>query len=146
MVPNLLPLVVLAAVMAILGVPLKPSTILVFSIAFGIAVDDSIHLMSRFQLCRSRGGSLEHSVRQAITETGPALVMSTIVVGAGFSLLMLSQFEILYLLGLLTAVTALSALAADLLLFPALVQRLPQAHGRPSNALAAPQAVLYLRE
>jgi predicted RND superfamily exporter protein len=133
MVPNLLPLVVLAAVMALLGVPLKPSTILVFSIAFGIAVDDSIHLMSRFQQLLAHDRSLDQALHEAVSETGPALVMSTLVVSAGFSLLLLSQFELLYLLGLLTAVTAVSALAADLLLFPALVQRLALPAARPAT-------------
>lgn len=121
MVPNVFPLVTLAGVMALLGVALKPSTILVFSIAFGIAVDDSIHLMSRFNQLVARGRLKGRALRGALRETGSALVMSTIVVTAGFSLLMLSRFEVLYLLGLLTATTALAALAADLLLFPALI-------------------------
>ncbi|MCG6989424.1 MAG: MMPL family transporter, partial [Gemmatimonadetes bacterium] len=121
MVPNVFPLVTLAGVMALLGVTLKPSTILVFSIAFGIAVDDSIHLMSRFNQLVARGRLKGRALRAALRETGSALVMSTIVVTAGFSLLMLSRFEVLYLLGLLTATTALAALAADLLLFPALI-------------------------
>lgn len=121
MVPNLFPLVTLAGVMALLGVSLKPSTILVFSIAFGIAVDDSIHLMSRFNQLVARGRMKGRALRGALRETGSALVMSTVVVTAGFSLLMLSRFEILFLLGLLTATTALAALAADLLMFPALI-------------------------
>lgn len=119
MVPNLFPLVTLAGVMALLGVSLKPSTILVFSIAFGIAVDDSIHLMSRFNQLVARGRMKGRALRGALRETGSALVMSTVVVTAGFSLLM--RFEILFLLGLLTATTALAALAADLLMFPALI-------------------------
>jgi hypothetical protein len=121
MVPNLFPLVTLAGAMALLGVPLKPSTILVFSIAFGIAVDDSIHLMSRYTQLMAGGRRSGRALRGALRETGPALVMSTVVVSAGFSLLLLSHFELLYLLGLLTALTAISALAADLLVFPALV-------------------------
>lgn len=124
MVPNVYPLVVLAGVMALLGVALKPSTILVFSIAFGIAVDDSIHLMSRFRHLLSRGEAPRSALDGALEDTGPALVMSTLVVAAGFSLLLFSRFELLYLLGLLTAVTAVSALAADLLIFPALLQRM----------------------
>jgi predicted RND superfamily exporter protein len=124
MVPNLFPLVVLAGVMALLRVPLKPSTILVFSIAFGIAVDDSIHLMSAFTHGLSRDLPPRRALRAAIRETGPALVMSTFVVSAGFSLLLFSRFELLYLLGLLTAVTAVAALAADLLLFPAIIERM----------------------
>jgi hypothetical protein len=123
MVPNLFPLLALAGVMGLLGVPLKPSTILVFSIAFGIAVDDSIHLMSRYSHLLSLGRAPGRALRGALRETGSALVMSSVVVSGGFSLLLFSRFELLFLLGLLTAVTAVSALAADLLLFPALIAR-----------------------
>jgi predicted RND superfamily exporter protein len=123
MVPNVFPLVVLAGAMAVLGVPLKPSTILVFSIAFGIVVDDSIHLMSRYTHLRAQGRSDGRALRGALRQTGPALVLSTVVVSTGFSLLMLSRFELLFLLGLLTAITALTALAVDMLALPALLLR-----------------------
>lgn len=135
MVPNVFPLVVLSGVMALLGVALKPSTILVFSIAFGIAVDDSIHLMTRFRHLLSQGATDRSALDGALGETGPALVMSTVVVAAGFSLLLLSQFELLYLLGLLTAVTAVSALAADLLIFPALIEAYAHCGGLWSSRL-----------
>ncbi len=123
MIPNVFPLVVLAGAMAVLGVPLKPSTILVFSIAFGIVVDDSIHLMSRYTHLLRQGLPTRRALRGALRQTGPALVISTIVVSAGFSLLMLSRFELLFLLGLLTAITAVTALAVDLLALPALLVR-----------------------
>jgi predicted RND superfamily exporter protein len=121
MIPNFFPLVVLLGVMAVAGVPLKPSTILVFSIAFGIAVDDSIHFMGRFThlLASEFGGN--RAIRGALRDTGPALVMSTVVVTGGFSLLLISRFELLFLVGLLTATTAITALLADLFLFPALL-------------------------
>jgi predicted RND superfamily exporter protein len=123
MIPNVFPLLVLLGVMALAGVALKPSTILIFSIAFGIAVDDSIHLMGRFQhLHRSRGWAPRRALRGAIRDTGPALVLSTLVVGGGFLLLLVSQFQVLFLVGLLTAVTAATALVADLFLLPALLQ------------------------
>jgi predicted RND superfamily exporter protein len=125
LVPNLFPLVALVGVMALLGVALKPSSILVFSIAFGIAVDDSIHLMGRFTHLVRKGFGTGSAVRTAVRETGAALVMSTIVVSSGFALLLASRFELLYLVGLLTAVTALTALLADLVLFPALLRMAP---------------------
>jgi predicted RND superfamily exporter protein len=123
MVPNVFPLLVLVGVMALAGVALKPSTILVFSIAFGIAVDDSIHLMGRFQhLLQGRGWTPQRALRGAIRDTGPALVLSTLVVSGGFLLLLASQFQVLFLVGLLTALTAFTALVADLFLLPALLQ------------------------
>jgi len=116
-------LLVLVGVMALAGVALKPSTILVFSIAFGIAVDDSIHLMGRFQhLLQGRGWTPQRALRGAIRDTGPALVLSTLVVSGGFLLLLASQFQVLFLVGLLTALTAFTALVADLFLLPALLQ------------------------
>lgn len=121
LVPNLFPLVVLVGVMGALDIPLKPSSILVFSIAFGIAVDDSIHLMGRFRHLMGRGWDRRRAIRRALCETGPALVMSTVVVSAGFGLLLMSRFELLHLVGLLTATTAVAALAADLFVFPALL-------------------------
>ena len=125
LLPNVFPLLVLVGVMAALDVPLKPSSILVFSIAFGIAVDDSIHLMGRFGHLLGRHGRWGRAVRGALRDTGPALVMSTVVVCGGFSLLLLSRFELLQLVGLLTAATAAAALAADLFLFPALLGLVP---------------------
>ena len=122
MIPNVFPLVVLLGVMVLAGVPLKPSTILVFSIAFGIAVDDSIHMMGRFTHLLACGFGRRRAVRGALRDTGPALVMSTLVVTAGFSLLLISRFELLFLVGLLTATTAVTALVADLFLFPALLE------------------------
>jgi predicted RND superfamily exporter protein len=135
LVPNVFPLVVLAGAMVALGVSLKPSSILVFSIAFGIAVDDSIHLMGRFGHLLARGHSRERALRRALRDTGPALVMSTVVVSAGFSLLLLSRFQLLHLVGLLTATTAMAALVADLFLFPALLRMVP-----PRQSLEAPAA------
>ena len=123
MIPNVFPLLVLLGVMVLAGVPLKPSTILVFSIAFGIAVDDSIHMMGRFTHLLARGLGRRRAIRGALRDTGPALVMSTLVVTAGFSLLLISRFELLFLVGLLTATTAVTALVADLFLFPALLER-----------------------
>jgi len=122
LVPNVFPLVAIVGVMAALGVALKPSSILVFSIAFGIAVDDSIHLMARFRGLVNAGLDRRRAVTEALRETGSALVMSTLVVSAGFALLLASRFELLFLVGLLTAVTALTALLADLFLFPALLR------------------------
>lgn len=137
LVPNVFPLVVLPGVMAALGVALKPSSILVFSIAFGIAVDDSIHLMGRYTHLLRRGVPKRSAIRRALRDTGPALVMSTVVVSAGFALLLVSRFELLYLVGLLTAITAVAALSADLVLFPALLR----AASGPVRPRASPSPV-----
>jgi predicted RND superfamily exporter protein len=121
LVPNLFPLVVLLGAMKLGGFDLKPSTILVFSIAFGLAVDDTIHLLGRFRRAIRQGFPLEAALHQSITETGPAILKTTIVVASGFSLLMFAEFEVMFLVGLMTAVSAVTAVAADLFLFPSFI-------------------------
>ncbi len=121
LVPNFFPLLVLLAAMKLLGFALKPSTILVCSIAFGLAVDSTIHVLGRFRQTIAGGLELRAALERSVRDTGPAIVMTTVVVSAGFSLLMASRFEVLFLVGLMTVVSAIAAAAADLFLFPALI-------------------------
>ncbi len=121
LVPNFFPLLTLLAVMKLAGFALKPSTILVCSIAFGLAVDSTIHVLGRFRQVIGAGWSLRTALERSVRDTGPAIVMTTVVVSAGFSLLMASRFEVLFLVGLMTVVSAVAAVAADLYLFPALI-------------------------
>ncbi|HSG82167.1 MAG TPA: MMPL family transporter [Gemmatimonadota bacterium] len=118
LIPNFFPLLVLLAAMKLAGFALKPSTILVCSIAFGLAVDDSIHLLGRFRRAVWQGLDVGEAVQRAVREAGPAIIMTTTVVCAGFSLLMGSRFEVLFLVGLMTVISALAALAADLFALP----------------------------
>ncbi len=124
LIPNLFPLLVLLAVMRIAGFALKPSTVLVCSIAFGLAVDDTIHVLGRFRNALGVGMNRAAAIERSVRETGPAILMTTTVVCAGFSVLMASRFEVLFLVGMMTVVSAISAVAADLLVFPALVTSL----------------------
>ena len=121
LIPNLFPLLVLLGVMKVFGFDLKPSTILVFSIAFGIAVDDTIHFLGRFRAAVRQGVQLEVALAESLRETGRAILMTSLVVSAGFALLMASRFEVLFLVGFMTMVSALSAVAADLFVFPSIV-------------------------
>jgi hypothetical protein len=121
LIPNLFPLLVLLGFMAVFSFDVKPSTILVFSIAFGIAVDDSIHLLGRIRDRLGRGYRMREAVQASLRDGGPAIVIATLVVGSGFSLLIGSQFEVLVLVGLMTAVSAVAALFADLYALPAIL-------------------------
>lgn len=121
MLPNLFPLAMLLGAMRLGGFAVKPSTILVFSVAFGIAVDNSIHLLGRFLSARQRTPWIEAALVDALQVAGPALVMNTVVVVAGFAVLMASHFQVLFLIGLMTAVSAVAALAANLFVFPAIL-------------------------
>lgn len=121
-VPNLVPLAMLLGLMRLGGFDLKPSTIIVFAIGFGIVADDTIHFLGALAENLRSSLGVDSALASTVREVGPALVTVTVVVMAGFSVLMLSRFQVLFLIGFLTAVSALFALAADLIGFPALLR------------------------
>ena len=121
-VPNLVPLVLLLGLMGLGGFDLKPSNILVFAIAFGIVADDTIHFLGALARNLRSSNQINAVLAQTIREVGPALVLVTVVVVAGFSTLMASRFQALFLIGFLTASAAVLALLADLVGFPALLR------------------------
>ena len=120
--PNLLPLLITAGAMGYLGVPIKPSTILVFSIAFGISVDDTIHFLAKYRqeliACR---WSVKKSVFAALRETGISMFYTSIVLFFGFSVFTTSNFGGTVALGALVSGTLLLAMMANLLLLPVLL-------------------------
>ena len=122
LLPNLFPLALLLGVMRLGGFDLKPSTAIVFSIAFGIVADDTIHFLGALASYRRRSLDLKTQLVEAVREVGPALILSTVVVCAGFSALAASRFQALLLIGLLTSASALFAVGADLIGFPALLR------------------------
>ena len=93
----------------------------VATITLGIIVDDTIHFLSRYQRGRSEGMSAEGAVDSAFTRVGPALILTTVVIALGFSVLGFSQFDVNKTIGLLATVTVIIALAFDLLVLPALL-------------------------
>lgn len=121
-VPNLVPLVLLLGLMAFGGFDLKPSNILVFAIAFGIVADDTIHFLGALARNLRSSDQIQAVLAQTVQEVGPALILVTLVVIAGFSALMASRFQALFLIGFLTASAAVLALLADLVGFPALLR------------------------
>ena len=122
LVPNVFPLVVLMAAMKVLGVDLKPSTILVFSIAFGLAVDDTLHFLSKLRDHLAAKQSVRNAVEHTLRETGPPILMTSLAMAAGFSLLLMSQFQVLVLVGTMTAVSVAAAVFADLFALPSLIE------------------------
>lgn len=122
LIPNLLPLIITAGVMGFTGIPLKPSTILVFSIAFGISVDDTIHFLAKYrQELISNGWKINKAVFAALRETGISMFYTSIVLFFGFSVFMTSNFGGTQALGGLVAVTLLMAMLANLILLPSLL-------------------------
>lgn len=122
LIPNLLPLLVTAGLMGFLGVPIKPSTILVFSIAFGISVDDTIHFLAKYrQELKANNWKIKRSVYAALRETGVSMFYTSIVLFFGFSVFMISSFGGTVALGGLVSATLLFAMLSNLLLLPALL-------------------------
>lgn len=121
LVPNLVPLVIMAGFMGLFGIELKSSTAIFFSIAFGIATDDTIHFISRFRLELKQGYSPLRAFRQTYFETGKAVFLTTMILLGGFASLITSDFQSIYLFGLLTAITLVVALLAEIFLLPVLL-------------------------
>ena len=122
LIPNLLPLLITAGLMGYLGVPIKPSTILVFSIAFGISVDDTIHFLAKYrQELKANNWKIRKSVFNALRETGVSMFYTSIVLFFGFSVFMISSFGGTVALGGLVSATLLFAMLSNLLLLPALL-------------------------
>ncbi|MGF1558151.1 MAG: RND family transporter [Flavobacteriaceae bacterium] len=122
LIPNLLPLIITAGVMGFVGVPIKPSTILVFSIAFGISVDDTIHFLAKYrQELMANKWRIQKSVYAALRETGVSMFYTSIVLFFGFSVFTISSFGGTVALGALVSATLLFAMLANLILLPSLL-------------------------
>jgi predicted RND superfamily exporter protein len=122
LIPNLIPLLLTGAIMGYFGIALKPSTILVFSIAFGISVDDTIHFLAKYrQELIANNWHIKKSVLAALKETGVSMFYTSVVLFFGFFIFMASDFGGTVALGLLVSITLLLAMLANLLLLPALL-------------------------
>mgnify|MGYP001259964556 FL=1 len=122
LVPNILPLLFTAGVMGFLNIPIKPSTILVFSIAFGISVDDTIHFLVKYrQELIANNWKIRKSVFSSLRETGISMFYTSIVLFFGFSVFMTSSYGGTIALGGLVSTTLLFAMLANLVLLPSLL-------------------------
>jgi predicted RND superfamily exporter protein len=122
LIPNMLPLLLTAGVMGYLGIPLKPSTVLVFSVAFGISVDDTIHFLAKYrQELTSTNWNVRKSVYVAIRETGLSMFYTSIVLFFGFLVFTVSDFGGTIALGGLVSGTLLVAMLTNLVLLPSLL-------------------------
>ena len=122
LVPNILPLLFTAGVMGFFNIPIKPSTILVFSIAFGISVDDTIHFLVKYrQELMANNWKIRKSVFASLRETGISMFYTSIVLFFGFSVFMTSSYGGTIALGGLVSTTLLFAMLANLVLLPSLL-------------------------
>jgi hypothetical protein len=124
LIPNVVPLLIMAGIMGLFHIPLKASTAIFFSIAFGIATDDTIHFISRFKLELKKSTSPLRAFKHTYAETGKPVFLTTLILLGGFISLVLSDFESIRLFGLLTCLTLLVALLAEIVLLPVLLMAL----------------------
>lgn len=136
LVPNVVPLLIVAGVMGVAGIEIKPATAVIFSIAFGIAVDDTIHMLARLRQEVQAGAPLREAIRRTILGTGKAVVLTSVILFGGFVVLATSAFQSTMYMGLLISATVVLALVADLLLLPALLHVL-----KPEIPLGAPERI-----
>jgi len=121
-IPNLLPLIMTAGLMGWFQIPIKPSTVLTFSIAFGISVDDTLHYLARYrQELVLNGGSIRDAAIKAIQETGISMFYTSVVLFAGFLIFLASSFGGTQALGLLVSITLVFAMFTNLILLPSML-------------------------
>lgn len=121
LIPNLIPLLMIAGIMGIFGIYLKLSTSIIFTIAFGIAVDDTIHFISKLRIELNKGKPLMYAVRHTFLYTGKAIIITSLILAGGFLTLILSSFGGTFYTGLLVSLTLIFAVVADLALLPVLL-------------------------
>jgi len=128
LIPNLLPLLTTAAIMGYFGIPIKPSTILIFSIAFGISVDDTIHFLSKYrQELKIHRLGIKKAAIIALRETGVSMIYTSTILFFGFGVFTASSFGGTVALGVLVSLTLLVAVFADLILLPSFLLSLDKA-------------------
>lgn len=122
LLPNLIPQIITAAIMGYCGIPIKASTILVFSIAFGISVDGTIHYLAKYrQELQGTNWSIRSSAVLALKETGQSMIYNAIILFFGFGIFALSDFGGTVALGILVSITLLAAMLSNLIILPSLL-------------------------
>jgi predicted RND superfamily exporter protein len=122
MLPNIIPLIITAAIMGFTGVPVKPSTIIVFSIALGISVDNAIQYLSRYRHeLKVTGNDIRLSTINALREAGFSMIYTSIVLVLGFSVFMVSSFGGTQALGMLVSTTLFIAMFFNIMVLPSLL-------------------------
>lgn len=118
LLPNILPLLLLTTVMWIGNIDLKISTSLIFTLAFGIAVDDTIHLLSKYKLEIRKGRTHLYALKRSYLSSGKAIIVTSLILVGGFLTLLFSSFTSTFYMGLMGSVTLFIALALDLMIMP----------------------------
>lgn len=121
-IPNIIPLLITAGIMGYFGIPLKPSTALIFSIVFGISVDDSIHFLAKYrQELFAKKFNVSEAISKSLKETGSSMIYTSIILFCGFIIFVLSEFGGTVALGMLTSITLFFAMLTNVIVLPALI-------------------------
>ncbi len=123
-IPNVVPLAFIGGLMGFVGTNINMSTSIIFTIAFGIAVDDTIHFLSKYKIESSKGKSLIYSLKRTYLSTGKAIVITTLILCGGFISLIFSDFKSTFLIGTYVGLILFAAVITDLLLLPVLLLNL----------------------
>jgi predicted RND superfamily exporter protein len=121
LIPNIIPLIIAAGIMGIFGIPLKPSSALVFSIVFGISVDYSIHFLAKFKNELTQTKNVKNAVIKTIEETGRSMIFTSFILFFGFIIFAFSNFGGTIVLGVLTSIILFVAMITNLTLLPSII-------------------------
>ena len=121
LIANLFPLVIVAGFMGYTGIEMRGSTTILFTIGFVIAVDDTIHFISKYKLLLREGNSKLYCIQRSILEAGRAIITTSIILMAGFIVLIQSQAWDIRMLGILVSMMLGAAVIVDLFLLPLLI-------------------------
>ncbi len=133
-IPSVLPIVLAGSFAGWIGISLDQSAVIVFAMTMGIAVDDAIHVMSRYLLAKSEGASTKRSIERAMNESGRAVVFSSMVLVFGFSVLCFASFTTIIYVGLFGSIIMSLALVGDMIMLPAILYLADGAEEEQSEA------------
>ncbi|GMQ29503.1 efflux RND transporter permease subunit [Algoriphagus confluentis] len=121
LIPNTIPLIWMLGMMYLLGIDFKLTTAILFTVAFGIAVDDTIHFMTKLKLELEKGKSMLYGIKRTFMEAGRAIFLTTLILVSGFALLIFSKFGVTHFTGLLISFSLIFAWLGDMFLLPVLL-------------------------
>ena len=125
MLPNLLPIAVGLGAMTLLGIKLSPATVMIAAIALGIVVDDTVHMMTAFERRLRRTGDVDDAVRSSLLDIGQPVLVTSILLAAGFATLVLGSFLPTRQVGGVVALIVIAAVITDIVILPAILRSLP---------------------
>lgn len=124
LIPNIIPVLFAASLLGYIGIELEAGVSIIFAIVFGIAVDDTIHFLSKYKLTRDQGMDVETALKTTFLETGKAITFTTIILFFGFLVMLFSNHPPSFTVGLLISITLIGAWICDLFLLPVIMRRM----------------------